>query len=96
MPTELTNLGNLLNTLLNYLVYLGGPICALFIGVGGIQYATAGGSPRQAEKGMSTMQYALLGLGIIIFAKLITTIVGKALKSDFALPGAALPTGLLF
>lgn len=90
MPQEVQNIANLLTTLRTYLVFLGGPLAALFFTIGGIQYAAAGGSPRRAEQGITTMQYAGLGLIIILFAALLVTIIGKALKADFVLPAGAI------
>ena len=95
MPQEVTNLANLVLTLRNILVFLGGPIVALYMTIGGIKIATARGAPRSYQEGMDTLQNAGLGLIIILFAALITTIIGKALRGDFTLPTGALP-GVFF
>lgn len=85
MPQELQNIVRLFDNLLTYAIFLGGPVAALFVALGGYQYATAGGSARKAENGQQTIWFALFGLGIIILAKVITKIVGTALGNGFVL-----------
>ncbi len=54
-------------------------VCVFFVAVGGIIYATAAGSPRQAETGKAAIVNALLGLAIVLGARTIVGLISTAL-----------------
>lgn len=61
-------------------------IAVVFIIIGGFQYVTSSGNQEQAEKGRSTVVYAVIGLVIAILAYTIVSVVNNSVKS---LGGAA-------
>ncbi|MBU6447783.1 hypothetical protein KGQ24_03010 [Patescibacteria group bacterium] len=55
-------------------------IAVLFIIIGGFQYVTSSGNQEQAEKGRSTVVYAVIGLVIAILAYTIVSVVNNSVK----------------
>lgn len=54
-------------------------VCVFFVAIGGIIYATAAGSPRQAETGKAAIVNALMGLAIVLGARTIVGLISAAL-----------------
>ncbi len=66
---------DLLNTIAyQILVPIGSPIAVGFIIFGGYQLITAGGDPNQVKKGFATIQNAIIGFLVIIFAVVLVSI----------------------
>ena len=64
---------------------------AFFVMLAGYQYMSAGGSVRAVESAKGSLYNALIGLAVVILAKLIANLVGGALSA----PGtAAGPTAI--
>lgn len=54
---------------------LAGALTILFIVIGGYQYMTSAGDDKKAEGGKKTIKWAVIGLGLVLFAYGIVTIV---------------------
>jgi Cys-rich repeat protein len=78
---KIDTLGQLIKTVLQYLLYLAGAIAVIFIVVGGYQYITAAGNEESAEKGKKTLINALIGLIAIVMAFAIVQIVTNTLTN---------------
>ena len=64
-----------LTTILNFVYSLGGILAAAFIVYGGVLYITSQGDAAKAKKAQSTLLFAVIGLGVVILAAAITTMV---------------------
>lgn len=54
---------------------LAGALAILFIVIGGYQYMTSSGDDKKAENGKKTIKWAIIGLGLVLFAYAIVTVV---------------------
>lgn len=54
---------------------LAGALAILFIVIGGYQYMTSSGDDKKAESGKKTIKWAVIGLGLVLFAYAIVTVV---------------------
>lgn len=54
---------------------LAGALTILFIVIGGYQYMTSSGDEKKAETGKRTIKWAVIGLGLVLFAYAIVTVV---------------------
>lgn len=68
LPQVSLNAGTIL-AITNTVTFIAGALAVIFVIVGGIQYATAGGNPARAAKARSTLTYAVLGLIIAVLAR---------------------------
>lgn len=60
---------DILNKVLNYLIYISVPFLALFILIGGFQILFARGSAEKVKAGRQTIQWAVVGFAIILVSK---------------------------
>lgn len=84
-PTE-TSVSSILGAVIDWVMILVGAITVLFIVWSGIQYVTAGGNKDKAESAKKTLTYAVIGLVVIILAKVIVELVIK-LPTDVGITG---------
>ncbi len=77
LPNPLTSetFEDLVNTLINWLLVITGPIVVLFIVFAGAQIAFSGGSAEQVKKARDMIVYALIGYTVIIVAKVLVGVV---------------------
>lgn len=68
-PLGTTSIVQIINNVLNYLIYISVPILALMILIGGFQILTARGDPGQITSGRKTITYAVIGFLIILLSK---------------------------
>ena len=66
--TEAENSGDLVNTIVNVMLYLLGAIAVIMIIVGGIMYTTSGGDAGNVKKAKDTILYSVVGLVVAILA----------------------------
>ncbi len=66
---------SLIGRIIRYALYLVGAIAVLFVLYGGFLYLTAGGAEDQAKKGRQTIEYALIGIAIVILSYVIVNVV---------------------
>lgn len=60
--------GNLVNTIVNVMLYILGAIAVIMIIVGGIMYTTSGGDAGNIKKAKDTILYSVIGLVVAILA----------------------------
>lgn len=68
-----SNTISFLQTLVNILCAIAGPLCAVFLGIGGFQYITSAGNPERLDHSKRTIVHSLIGLVIVIAALIIST-----------------------
>ncbi len=68
-------LNTIITSIINWLSIIVGGIAVIFIIVGGIRYATSGGNEEKIKNAKNTILYAVIGLIIVLFARLILQIV---------------------
>lgn len=80
-----SNTISFLQTIVNILCAIAGPLCAVYLGIGGFQYITSAGNPERLDHSKRTIVHALIGLVIVIAALVIsngaTSIATKAFES---------------
>lgn len=69
IPAGQVDIWELLIKTLNWFFNIAIIIAALFLVYAGWQYVTAAGDEEKAKKGLSTLIYALIGVGIALLAK---------------------------
>lgn len=69
------SVAEIINNITTWVVGLVGAIAVLFIIWGGFLYITAAGNKDQAEKAKKTITYAVIGVVIIVLAKVIISLV---------------------
>lgn len=68
--------GGFVNVILNYSVGIGGGLALILIIWGGFRIVTSNGNPEEVKKGKEIITYAIVGLILILFAVVITNVVG--------------------
>lgn len=68
-------------SLLDFLTTLAGAVAVIYIILGGYQYLTSGGDPKKTAAAKATVLWAVIGLAIIISAKVIVTLWENLLKA---------------
>ena len=76
--------------LIQWVAGVAGVVSAIFLVVGGWGYITAAGDPGKLQKAKSTILYALIGLGIVAAAQVITAFVSSTIRN--ANDSALIPT----
>ncbi|PIZ44954.1 hypothetical protein COY31_01400 [Candidatus Wolfebacteria bacterium CG_4_10_14_0_2_um_filter_39_18] len=79
-PLGTNNIIQVINNVLNYLIYISVPILAILILVGGFQILTARGEPAKITSGKQTITYAVIGFVIILVSKGVALILLKIMK----------------
>lgn len=67
-----SNTINFLQTLANILCAVAGPLCAVYLGIGGFQYITSAGNPERLDHSKRTIVHSLVGLVVVIAALVIS------------------------
>lgn len=60
-----------------WLLLIAGAIAVVFLVIGGVRYVVSAGNPTQTEGAKKTIIYALIGLGVIIAALVLISLVGS-------------------
>jgi hypothetical protein len=64
-------------SLINFILFIGGALAIIFLIIGGLRYVVSVGDPAQIAGAKATIQYAIIGLLVIITAVvLVNTLVG--------------------
>lgn len=82
VPVVTDSIWELLTRALNWFFNAAIIVAALFLVMAGWQYITAAGDETKAKKGLSTLTYALIGVGIALLAKGLIYIVGSFLGTS--------------
>jgi len=76
-PLGTTSIVQIINNVLNYLIFISVPILAIMILVGGFQILTARDNPEKIGNGRKTIMYAVIGFIIILISKGVALIILK-------------------
>ncbi len=79
-PLGTENIIDVINNILNYLIYISVPILAFMILWGGFQILTARDDPEKVKNGRKTIQWASIGFAVILISKGVALILLKILK----------------
>ncbi len=79
-PITVTTIPELVNTITTWAFRLGLILAPLMILVGAFYFLTAGGSPERVKTGQKIMLWTIIGLGIILFSRVIISIIESILK----------------
>lgn len=79
LAAQCGTVGGTINRIINLALGLAGSLAVLFIFLGGIRYLTAAGSETQAKSARGMMQWAVLGLVVIVLAFVIVRVVTSLL-----------------
>ncbi|MCL4387229.1 MAG: pilin [Patescibacteria group bacterium] len=61
-----------------------GAIAVLMIVIGGVTYITSAGNEKQAQKGKQFLTYAIIGLLLVVLAKIILSIFARVLGGSYS------------
>ncbi len=78
-----SNIENFIKTLVNILCVVAGPLCAIFLAIGGYGYITSSGNPEHLDRSKRTIIHSLIGLVIVIAAFVISNGVASIANSSF-------------
>jgi type IV secretory pathway VirB2 component (pilin) len=67
-----SNTISFLQTLVNILCAVAGPLAAVYLGIGGFQYITSAGNPERLDHSKRTIVHSIIGLVIVIAALVIS------------------------
>lgn len=79
-PITVTTIPELVETITTWAFQLGLILAPLMILVGAFYFLTAGGSPERIKTGQKIMLWTIIGLGIILFSRVIISIITSILK----------------
>ncbi|MDP4127592.1 MAG: pilin [Bacillota bacterium] len=79
-PGTKTDVPKIINDVIGWVLLLTGSITVLFIVYGGFKYVTSAGNKEQAESAKKTLTYAIIGLVIIVLAKIVVSLVTNSIK----------------
>lgn len=71
LDLSINSIGDLIRNLTNLALSLAGIVAMIYIVVGAFNYLTAYGNEQKAEAGKNTLMWAIIGLVVIILARLI-------------------------
>ncbi len=77
-----TNDGGILHNVLVVLTDTAGTVAAIFIVIGAFQYLTAYGSEEKSEAGKKTLTWAIIGLVVIILARVLLGTLWRFLTTE--------------
>lgn len=78
---SIEDFGDLLQKIIQILLYVAGAIAVIFLMMGGFRYVTASGNDEAVEKAKKTVTNSLLGIVIIVLSYTIVLIVNTLLTS---------------
>ncbi len=78
-----SNVENFIKALVNILVVIAGPLCAIFLAIGGYGYMTSSGNPEHLDRSKRTIIHSLVGLVIVIAAFVISNGVASIANGSF-------------
>jgi hypothetical protein len=73
---------DIINRGIAYALLAAGFLSIVFIFIGGISFITSGGNEEKIKQAVSTIRYAIVGLGVTILAVLIVNVVGRTIGLD--------------
>ncbi len=73
--TDSLTIGNILTTIILWVLGFSAAVAVLFLIIGGLQYITASGNEKRAEAAKSTILYAVIGLVVILLSFVIVGVI---------------------
>ncbi len=72
---ETTTIAGLVDNIATFLIQIGIPITTIMILVAAIQFMFAGGSEKRVTTARQTLTYAVIGLGVLLLAKGVSSVI---------------------
>lgn len=70
--------GSIFNNIVNVIIFVVGALSVFMIVIGGLRYVLSGGDSAGVKSAKDTILYALVGVGVAIFAwTIVTFVIGK-------------------
>ncbi len=76
------NQGDMITSLVNWVIGIAGVVAVIFVVYGGISYTTSAGDPSKLKQAKNMIIYALIGLAIVALAEIITAFVTNTIKNS--------------
>lgn len=76
------NPGNMITSLIQWVIGVAGVVSVIFVVYGGISYSTSSGDPNKIKKAKDMILYALIGLAIVALAEVITAFVSGMIRDN--------------
>ena len=76
------NSGDMITSLVQWVIGISGVVAVAFIVIGGISYVTSSGDPSKIKQAKNTILYAVIGLVIVALAEIITAFVSDAIRKS--------------
>ncbi|MDD3679141.1 MAG: pilin [Patescibacteria group bacterium] len=86
LPPTHVRLTNLIQSIVNWVVYIAGSACIIALMYGGIRYATAGGNEDRVDDAKKILKYAVIGVIVIMASYTITKLIVSAIGGDLPQP----------
>lgn len=74
------NQGDMITSLVNWVIGISGVVAVVFVVYGGISYMTSAGDPTKLKQAKNMILYALIGLAIVALAEVITAFVTSTIR----------------
>jgi len=78
-PTKWETFHDLINAVLNFLIYLSFPIGAIMFTIAGFYFVTAAGDPEKIKTAKQIILWTAIGLLVVFCAKGIVALVGQVI-----------------
>ena len=78
-PLKSRTIQDLVSALIDIVLLVALPVGVIFIVWGGFRLVTAGGDEKQVESGYKTLIAAVIGIAIVLAAKLLSSVLGNTL-----------------
>lgn len=76
---NIQELGAVIGRVINFLFAAIGGVAVIMIAVGGVRYILASGDPKGTDSAKQTIQFAVIGLVVVLLAVLIVNVIGNFL-----------------
>ena len=68
-PIGCGTFGCVVTNVINFLITIAIPLCAIMVLIGGFQMITSAGNPEKFKSGRNTILYAVAGFAVVLLAK---------------------------
>lgn len=76
-PLKINSISELIDRIVNWLIFIGAPILTFLIIIGAFQILTAAGNEEQVTAGRKTITYAVIGYALLLISKGVTMIIAQ-------------------
>lgn len=81
-PLGVSNVADLIDRIVNYIIVIGGSIVALMVLIGAFKILTFNGDEKKIKSGKDTIVYAVVGYALVLISKGIVMIIKEVLNAQ--------------